>query len=205
MILYYETEDNTLMHYGIPGMRWGKRKARIVGTDKHRNRGLDDPNKLLKSKKYVTAYQAQKNATKAANEARNKSIAESRASSDKGIGSFQRANRKALNAKRKAYGESINNDKAHNKQLRAEKKAIKKEFKTEVKNAKKHGLAFDTVVGKDGKITQQFYNSKGAKIGSQYANAIMQQAYKEKAVSSLVGTATVLTGAAVVSTLFNQR
>lgn len=124
MNLVYETND-TLMHYGIPGMRWGKRKARIVGTDKHRNRGLDDPNKLLKSKKYVTAYQAQKNATKAANEARKKSIAESRASGDKGVGSFARANRKALNAKRKVYGESINKDKAHNKQIRVEKKMSK--------------------------------------------------------------------------------
>lgn len=27
MILYYETEDNSLMHYGVPGMRWGHRKA----------------------------------------------------------------------------------------------------------------------------------------------------------------------------------
>ena len=27
MILYYETEDNSLMHYGVPGMRWGRRKA----------------------------------------------------------------------------------------------------------------------------------------------------------------------------------
>lgn len=91
-----------LMHYGVPGMRWGKRKA-----------------------KYVTAYQAQKKATKAAAQARKESIAESRASGSKGIGSFQKANRKALAAKRKAYGESISADRAHNKQLRAEKKKIK--------------------------------------------------------------------------------
>lgn len=101
MNLVYET-NSTLYHHGVKGMRWGRRKA-----------------------KYITAYQAQKNATKAAEEARKKSIAESRASGDKGIGSFARANRKALNAKRKAYGESINKDKAYNKELRADKKVSK--------------------------------------------------------------------------------
>ena len=90
------------MHYGVPGMRWGHRKT-----------------------KYVTVRQATKNATRAAEDARKKSIAESRASGDTGIGSFARANRKALNAKRKAYGESMNADRDHNRQLRAEKKEIK--------------------------------------------------------------------------------
>lgn len=95
---YYNSE---LYHYGVKGMKWGVRK-----------------------KGYVTVAKAQRNAAKAANEARKKSLAESRASGDKGIGSFQRANRKALNAKRKAYGESIAKDRAYNKQLRDKKKAV---------------------------------------------------------------------------------
>lgn len=120
MILYYETEDNSLMHYGVPGMKWGKRKA-----------------------KYITAYQAQKNATKAAEEARKKSVAESRSSGDKGVGSFARANRKALNAKRKAYGESITKDVTHNKQLRAEIKKVKKAAKQAKKDSIARGKELD--------------------------------------------------------------
>lgn len=27
MVLFYETEDNSLMHYGVKGMRWGHRRA----------------------------------------------------------------------------------------------------------------------------------------------------------------------------------
>ena len=91
-----------LAHYGVPGMRWGHKKAG-----------------------YVTGFQAKRRATIAANEARKKSIAESRASGDKGVGSFQRANRKALNAKRKAYGESMKADIDHNRQLRSDKKELK--------------------------------------------------------------------------------
>lgn len=94
------TDD--LAHYGVPGMRWGHRKTG-----------------------YITGFQAKRNATKAANEARKKSIAESRESGDKGVGSYQRANRKALNAKRKAYGESMKTDIDHNRQIRAEKKELK--------------------------------------------------------------------------------
>lgn len=88
-----------LQHHGVKGMKWGVRK------------------------RYITAAQSQRNASRAANEARKNSIAESRASGDKGMGSFARANRKALNAKRQAYSQSIANDKEHNRQLRAEKKA----------------------------------------------------------------------------------
>lgn len=96
--------ETELYHYGVKGMKWGVRKKRPISS-----------------------FQSKRNATKAANEARKKSIAESRASGDTGLGSFHRANRKALNAKRKAYGESIQRDRVYNKQLRAERKAVKEQ------------------------------------------------------------------------------
>lgn len=101
--MWQYTNSDELYHYGVLGMKWGKRKAG-----------------------YVTVYQAQKNATKAAEQARKESIAKDKAAGVKGIGSFAKVNRHALAAKRKAYDESIAADKAHNKQLRAEKKAKRK-------------------------------------------------------------------------------
>jgi hypothetical protein len=93
--------DGELYHHGVKGMKWGVRKDR---------------------KSYVTTFQAKRNAARAANEARKKSIADSRANGPKGIGSFQKANRKALAAKRKAYDESMARDRAHNEQLKLTKK-----------------------------------------------------------------------------------
>ena len=105
--------NNEIYHHGIKGMKWGIRRFQT------KDGGLTAAGR----RRYITAAQAQRNATKAANNARKKSIAESRASNDKGLGSFARANRKALNAKRNAYNESIAKDKAYNRQLKDNKKA----------------------------------------------------------------------------------
>ena len=92
-----DSNNYELYHHGVKGMKWGIRK-----------------------KRYITGFQAKRNATKAAEEARKKSVAESRASGEKGIGSFRKANRKALAAKRKAYDESMAKDVATNRRLREE-------------------------------------------------------------------------------------
>ena len=113
--------ETELYHYGVKGMKWGVRKKRPISS-----------------------FQSKRNATKAANEARKKSIAESRASGDTGLGSFHRANRKALNAKRKAYGESIQRDREYNRQLKEENaaaKADKIQAKAEKKVSKKYAKA----------------------------------------------------------------
>lgn len=145
-------QQNELMHHGVKGMKWGVRKksygpSGIVSTQKRKKPigtmdgdgwspkfrkpigTIDENGPRSKPKSLITVATAQKNASRAAEAARRKSVAESRASGDKGIGSFARANRKALAAKRQAYNESIANDKAYNKQVRAERKAEKQAAK----------------------------------------------------------------------------
>ena len=97
----YVISNGELYHHGVKGMKWGVRKDR---------------------KTYITTFQAKLNATKAANEARKKSIADSRTNGPKGVGSFQKANRKALAVKRQAYNESMARARTHNEQLKLTKK-----------------------------------------------------------------------------------
>ena len=100
--------NDNLQHHGVKGMKWGKRKD-----------------------KYVTVFQSQRNALSAAEKARRKVIDDSREAGIKGIGSFRKVNREVLNAKRKAYGESIKADRNYNAQLRAKRKSAIKRVATD--------------------------------------------------------------------------
>lgn len=81
------------------------------------------------------------------------------------------------------------------------------QFRADVKAYKKKGIEadyeFDVRTG-ELKVTQ-FYDSRGRKIGHDYAQKIMRKGNSEKAISSLVGTAAVMVGLSVVGGILNSR
>ena len=99
------THTDELYHYGVLGMKWGKRKAK--------------PN-------YITISQANRNAKVASVNARKESFAKDKKELS-GIGSGRKALNNAKRAADQARKESIANDKAYNKQLRREFKEQKRQ------------------------------------------------------------------------------
>lgn len=118
-------EQNELKHYGVPGMKWGVRKA-----------------------KYTTVRQAYKNARVKEVEARKQEIQNSKG---KGM-TARRAIKNAKKAGEAARWQSIKDDKAANKQARAAKRALAKmekaKYKDFVNQRSKEILAGESVAGK---------------------------------------------------------
>ena len=98
------TNQEELYHYGVPGMKWGHRKAQD---------------------RYISSGRAKRNAQAAAKEAYRQSKVNDRAAGLRGIRSMGTVRKNAQAAKQKAYNDSIANDNAHNERLKAQKAAAK--------------------------------------------------------------------------------
>ena len=109
--------ENELMHYGVPGMKWGKRKARYEGisTDGSKKRAYEQSRQaLIKAKQNKKA--ALKTYSKTYDNWRNKAIAD------------LSPIKKHRDASKKRYEDTIKTAKAANsaeKQYKAAKKAMK--------------------------------------------------------------------------------
>lgn len=82
----------------------------------------------------------------------------------------------------------------------------RKQFRRDVKDYKKRGMLGDYEIdAKTGLMNiTQFRNSNGQKVGRDYADKVMRQGNREKAISTLIGSAAAITGVAVVSKLLNN-
>lgn len=105
MPIYYETE---LYHYGVPGMKWGHRKAQPIITS---NRT------------------ARRKAKLAGDEAFKKSYAKSKKEFSGKLGGARKAGNIANKARKQAIKDSIAADKAHNKKIRTDIKENKDKFR----------------------------------------------------------------------------
>lgn len=92
----------------------------------------------------------------------------------------------------------------------AEKKRIKaekKQFKDDVREARRKGLQFDYELDPRTGIMQikQVYNSRGQKIGRDYAEKVMRRAAFEKTISVYAGTAAATIGLVAVEAMLGRR
>lgn len=204
---------NELTHHGIRGQKWGVRRFQnkdgsLTNAGKKR---YDNDNNDLATKK--AAYKtAKKEYNKSFDKAYNRAIA-----AWSPIKKHREANdarwEDAIN-KADAFIKAKSEYETTKKAVKAEKKA----FKEDVKYAKKNGLTVEYDKDKFGNVNiKQFYDSKGAKIGKDYAMKVMATVDKENAnaakrkkaiatasmASAYVATAAVV-GAGVVSALLNE-
>ena len=73
----------------------------------------------------------------------------------------------------------------------------RKQFRRDVKDYKKRGILGDYEI-------TQFRNSNGQKVGREYAEKVMRQGNREKAISTIIGSTAAIAGVAVASRLLNN-
>ena len=175
MTNYILTADGELYHYGVPGMKWGVRKASYASEK--------------------SAYRQAKKDFKAAKKSARKSSF--------GFGIKGIAKVKAAQDKRDAAELNVLDAKAKYKAAKS-KDSAKAEFNTYRKEMQKTGLANSAYdVSKGGK-SAKLYDHLTATKGKAYADKV-QKKVQNVAVKQLVGTVAVMTGAAVVVGILESR
>lgn len=173
MILYYET-DNTLMHYGVPGMRWGHRKASAERTAYKSTRKQWLKEARIQRRQAFTAVGIKR--LNALNKQEKK---------------VQNLELKTISAKAK-YNAAKKGD---NKE-----KAAKAEMKTYVKEMHKSGLVGSAADKMSGGRSERLYNDIKVKKGKKYADTVMKKT-RNQAIAEIAGSAAVVIGANVVGAI----
>ena len=172
---YILTADGELYHYGVPGMKWGHRKASYASEK--------------------SAYRQAKKDFKAAKKGVRKS--------GLGFGIKGIAKVKAAQDKRDAAELNVLDAKAKYKAAKS-KDSAKAEFNTYRKEMQKTGLANSTYDSLKGGKSAKLYDHLTATKGKAYADKV-QKKVQNVAVKQLVGSVAVTLGAAVAVGILESR
>lgn len=173
---YYD--PNVLCHYGVPGMKWGRRKANPAVASARQN---------YKS--------AKKDLRTAAKEQRRVGYT---AIGIKGLEKYNKAEAKTQKADLKTM-----NAKAQYKAAKS-KNAQKAELKTYTREMYKSGLPGSAADRMQGGRSTRIYNDLKAKKGKAYADKVAKKV-QNQSVAGLATAATVAVGSAFISAYLEMR
>jgi len=175
-LYHYDATESELYHYGVPGMKWGQRKA---------------------------AYASEKNAYRQAKKDYKAARKELRRSGYTAVGIKGLGKYNAVRKKADAAELNMIDAKAKYKAAKS-KNSEKAEFNTYRKAMQKSGLVGSGADDMSGGRSTKLYAHIKATKGKAYADKV-QKKVEKVAIRNLVGTVVVATGAAVVGGILEAR
>ncbi len=175
-LYHYEPGESELYHYGVPGMKWGQRKA---------------------------AYASEKNAYRQAKKDYKTARRElaRRGYTSIGIKGLSKYNA----ARKKADAAELNMIDAKAKYKAAKSKnSAKAEFNTYRKAMQRSGLVGSAADDQSGGRSTKMYNHLKATKGKAYADKV-QKKVQNVAIGNIIGTVAVSVGAAVVGGILESK